>query len=145
MPLSSWRRWIKSLAGSTTPRAAGRRPRLVLETLEDRCVPSVYNPQAAVSLSPAAVEGTALSTGTVLGSFVDFDPVGGLSATVSFNGGGALATTITPAGSEFVPGVGTVPRYLVQFFPLLSVLGGMAVAQYGARTSLSASRATHAQ
>ena len=110
MPLSSWRRWIKSLAGSTIPRAAGRRPRLVLETLEDRCVPSVYNPQAAVSLSPAAVEGTALSTGTVLGSFVDFDPVGGLSATVSFNGGGALATTITPAGSEFVPGVGTVPR-----------------------------------
>ena len=37
------------------------------------------------------------------------------------------------------------PRYLVEFFPLLSVLGGIAIGQFGARTSLSASRATHAQ
>ena len=32
------------------------------------------------------------------------------------------------------------PRYTVEFFPLLTVLGGIAIAQFGARTSLSASR-----
>ena len=37
------------------------------------------------------------------------------------------------------------PRYLVEFFPFLSVLGGIAIAQVAARTSLSATRAQHAQ
>ena len=37
------------------------------------------------------------------------------------------------------------PRYLVEFFPLLSILGGIAIAQLGARTSLSAKRAQHAR
>jgi hypothetical protein len=37
------------------------------------------------------------------------------------------------------------PRYLVEFFPLLSILGGIAIAQLGARTSLSAKRPQHAR
>src|SRR5437764_15146002 len=74
MPFSSWRRWIQSLAGDTRTRVAPRGQRLLLETLEDRCLLSVYNPQVVVPLNPGAVEGTALSNATTLGSFVSFDP-----------------------------------------------------------------------
>ncbi len=37
------------------------------------------------------------------------------------------------------------PRYVVEFFPILSVLGGIAITQIGARASLPAKRAKHAQ
>ena len=37
------------------------------------------------------------------------------------------------------------PRYLVEFFPFLSILGGIAIAKLEARTSLSALRAKHVQ
>ena len=37
------------------------------------------------------------------------------------------------------------PRYTVEFFPLLSLLGGIAIAQLGTRTSLSATRGKRAE
>src|SRR5205823_1259457 len=94
-------------------RSKALRRRSTVEHLESRCLLSVYDP-VAVSLSPSPVEGSPLAPDIVLGSFDTSDPQAGLTATVSFNGGSPIAADVVASGSEFVPGVGTVPQYLVE-------------------------------
>jgi hypothetical protein len=87
---------------------------LQLEGLEDRCLPAIYNPVAVAGISPQPVQGSPLSLNSSLGTFMSADPVGDLSAAISFNGAGALAASkIEMVGSEFVPGLGNVPEYSI--------------------------------
>jgi len=68
-----------------------------------------------VLLSPSPVEGTAFA-GAVVGTFSSTNPLGGLSATINWGATASPATsagTITLVGSQFVPGVGTVPMYSI--------------------------------
>ncbi|WP_143392959.1 beta strand repeat-containing protein [Fimbriiglobus ruber] len=121
--------------------------RKVLECLEDRCVPSVYNPQPVPLLT--AVEGTTLSGGSspIVATFASSDPLAGLSATVNWLGGPASndgSATITLVGSEFVPGVGTVPQYSVSQPTTFGATSGALQPQFGV-TINDATDSTNAQ
>jgi hypothetical protein len=86
---------------------------LLLESLESRRLMTVYNPIAAPLIT--ATEGST-STSITVETFNSTDPIGGLSATVTWPASvsGATAGTIVLIGSNFVPGVGTVPEYAVK-------------------------------
>ena len=110
-------------ASGASRRPGTHRGHLLLEHLEQRNLLTIYQP-IGVTLAPSPVEGTAFA-GAVVGTFTSTSPLGGLSATINW---GPTATptssigTINMIGSNFIPGVGTVPQY--------SVTGGTTYPEY---------------
>jgi hypothetical protein len=75
-----------------------------LETLENRCLLTIFNPQI-VQPQPSAlpVEGTAFGTGTpLIATFASPNPLANLSATVAFPSGTTTATVTATAFTETV-------------------------------------------
>ena len=101
----------KSATNAEVKKSRGQLP-LVLERLDERCLPAIYNPVAVTGFNPPAIEGEPLSLNVALGTFLSNDPIGDLVGTVAFNSGSPLAvSSVGMVGTEFVPGLGVVPEY----------------------------------
>jgi hypothetical protein len=112
MRFSIWLNDLRKFATHTEIKKARGQLPLLLERLDERCLPAVYNPVAVTGFNPPAVEGEPLSLNTALGTFLSNDPIGDLVGSVAFNGGGALAvSSVGMVGTEFVPGLGAIPEY----------------------------------
>jgi Domain of unknown function (DUF4214) len=129
MRFSIWPNDLRMFASKNKVKKSRGKLLLLLERLDERCLPAVYNPVAVTGFDPPAVEGEPLSTNAILGTFLGNDPVGDFAGTVAFNSGSMLAVpTIRGIGSEFVPGLGAVPEYALQapnFTPTISGLGAL--------------------
>ena len=114
MRFSIWLNGLRKFASNNKVRKSRGQLPLLVERLDERCLPAIYNPVAVTGFDPPAVEGEPLSTNAPLGTFLSNEPVGALAGTVSFNGGGMLVPSETlMVGSEFVPGMGTVSEYVL--------------------------------